>query len=76
MVANGHDSQFQLDSGATVNVLPTNERLLCQLDGLKQLLRKGWNKVMGSSNKGWTHLQQEPKTSEVVSRAIPDSTPR
>lgn len=40
MVANGHDSQFQLDSGATVNVLPTNERLLCQLDGLKQLLRK------------------------------------
>ena len=40
MVANGHDSQFQLDSGATVNVLPTNEKLLCQLDGLKQLLRK------------------------------------
>lgn len=38
--------------------------------------KKGWNKVMGSLNKGWTHLQQEPKTSEVVSRAIPDSTPR
>ena len=25
MIANGHDIQFQLDSGATVNVLPTRE---------------------------------------------------
>ena len=25
MVANGHDIQFQLDSGATVNVLPARE---------------------------------------------------
>ena len=40
MVVNGHDIQFQLDSGATVNVLPVREyKKVCHCDDpeLKEL---------------------------------------
>ena len=38
MVVNGHDIQFQLDSGATVNVLPAREyKKVCDDPGLKEL---------------------------------------
>ena len=38
MVANGHDIQFQLDSGATVNVLPAKEyKKVCDDPELKEL---------------------------------------
>ena len=38
MVVNGHDIQFQLDSGATVNVLPAREyKKVCDDPELKEL---------------------------------------